>query len=133
MPGRAAAWSAVGAIAAAAAVPVAALTVPAYEGVESSSGGVIATTHATIVDENGVGALVPATLPLVAAFAVALLLHRRCTSGSTAAIGAAWAIVGVMAALALVAIASIGLWMVPAVVLLALSTVTTPRGTAPGT
>jgi hypothetical protein len=127
MPVPRALWYLAGAVVCAAAVPLAALTVPAYTG-EVVGPGESRTERATIVDVNGMWSLVPASAPLLAAVAVALLLHRRCASGSAVALRTAWFLIAVLACFAVLASMSIGIWMAPATVLLALAAAATPGG-----
>jgi hypothetical protein len=120
---------AAGAVACAAAVPVAALTVPAYT-VDAAADGRGSTAHRTVVEANGAWVLIPATVPLVAAIAIVLLLHRRCATGSAVALRGAWALLAALGVFVILAAASIGMWMAPAALLLALATAATPAGGA---
>jgi hypothetical protein len=109
-----------------AALVPAALLLPAYHGDAASSSGAVTHTSATLVGENGFSVLgivgLPAALALVAWFG----LHRRCAGGSSRGAAAAWAAVAVLALLAVVGAASIGPYLLPPVLLLALAARLTP-------
>jgi|1185.fasta_scaffold495118_2 hypothetical protein len=82
---------------------------------QSSSGS------ATLVDENGTGVLLVTAVPLVVVLLGAWLLHRYCSRGSRWADSLAWALIVVLTLFSLIASASIGLFMLPAVLLLGIS------------
>jgi hypothetical protein len=103
---------------------VAALTLPVYD-VESrghAPGGtpVVTSGSATLVGVNGPGVLVVAAAPLASALVVGALLAAR--PRHPAAGVAAWGIVALLAALAVVGLLSVGVLLVPAVVALAVAT-----------
>jgi hypothetical protein len=105
-----------------------ALTVPVYS--SDDSGSSAGAGSDTLVGVNGTGALVAAALPLLVALACGVLLHLRCSRGSAAAHVAAWVLVGLLGAFAVLALLSIGIFVVPAVALLAGSAALTPRPAA---
>jgi hypothetical protein len=108
-------------------VLVAAFWAPAYEG-ESTSGGGVTHTSATLVAVNGLRGAVLLAVPLVLALAAAIGLHRRCAQGSAAGAAAAWLAVGLLAVLSLLGAASIGPLVAPATLLLAAAARVTPAG-----
>lgn len=105
---------------------IAAFVVPAYSGSESDSAGRVLSTSATLIQVNGLGALAPVSIPFAVAAVVWLVLRHRCSHGSRA--GIAWALTGLLLAYAVVAAASIGLFILPIVVLLAIAVRLTPNG-----
>jgi hypothetical protein len=82
---------------------------------QSSEGG------ATLVDENGTGVVLVTAVPLVVVLLGASLLHRYCSRGSQWADSLAWALIVVLGLFSLIASASIGLFVLPAVLLLGIS------------
>jgi hypothetical protein len=111
---------------------VAAVTLPVYA-VESGGvapGGELLTSSgsATLVGVNGPGVLLVAAAPLAATVLVAALLSAR--PRHRAARMAAWAPVGLLAGLAVLGLASVGAFLLPVVVALA---VAVDAGPAPAT
>ncbi len=99
---------------------VAALVVPVYG-------------SATLVDENGSHVLLVVAVPAVISLAVWAALWRKCSHGSRAGGWVAWTGVSLLSGFCLLALASIGLLVVPAAVLLASAALLTPSGpAAPG-
>jgi hypothetical protein len=99
---------------------LASLLVGAYKGQTVSSSAGITLTTRTLVQVHGLQALVLVLLPVVACVAVAVALwHRR--RGAAWSGPVAWAAVGVLATESILAITSLGAFLLPAVVLLALS------------
>jgi hypothetical protein len=81
----------------------------------------------TLVQENGSGVLIPVGIPAVISAAVWLALWRRCTRGGAVSRVVAWTCVSLLALFCLIALASIGLFVIPVAVLLACATsLTTP-------
>ncbi|HEX3225162.1 MAG TPA: hypothetical protein VHQ89_03625 [Gaiellaceae bacterium] len=112
-------------------VPLAMLA-PLYQGETASEGGVVSSTTGTLVGANGYAVLVPLCVPLVLALAGWIGLHLRCARGSrtgTLLGRSAAALLGVFAVLAS---ASIGIFVLPAALLLILGTALTPDGRAVG-
>lgn len=105
---------------------VAAATLPAYSSTTTTAGGagsseVSTTSTETLLEVNGVGVLVVVGLPLVAVGAVATMLALRRRRRRSGAGPVAWTAVGLLAALAILGIMSIGVFIMPAVVLLAIA------------
>ena len=82
----------------------------------------------TLVQENGTGVLIPVGIPAVISAAVWLALWRRCTRGGAVGGVVAWTCVSLLAVFCLIALASIGLFVIPVAVLLACATSATPLG-----
>jgi hypothetical protein len=104
------------------ALPVGALLVPAYRGASvEMSGGTTSTTttSATLVQVNGSGVLVTVSVPLAIAVAVTLLLSRRAPGRGPGV--AATALIGLLAAGTVLAMMSIGIFVLPVTVCLALA------------
>ena len=97
---------------------LAAVLVPAYDG-DTTVDGVATLTEQTLVQNQGAWALGLVVLPLVvsALVATAVVLRRR--RDARWAVPAARAVIGVLALVALLAITSVGAFMVPVCVLLA--------------
>ncbi|NNM46356.1 hypothetical protein [Knoellia koreensis] len=108
-----------------------AYTVPVYRGVTMTTDDAGRTTETattdTLIGQNGTGVLVPVTIPLVATAASVVLLalagrHRW-------AEWAAWAPVAVTAALTLLGMLTIGIFIAPVAVALAVATALNHRPT----
>ncbi len=99
---------------------VAALLVPAVGG-QTTSAGEATLIQETLVQSQGVSALGLVVVPALATTVVAVALAYRRREDVRWAVPAAWSAVGVLALIALLAITSVGAFMVPAAVLLALS------------
>ena len=82
----------------------------------------------TLVQENGAGVLIPVGIPAVISAAVWLALWRRCTRGGSVSGVVAWTCVSLLVVFCLLALASIGLFVIPVAVLLACATSATPLG-----
>ncbi len=87
---------------------------------------------ATLVDENGRGVLLVVAVPAVISVAVWIALWRKCTRGGRVSGYVAWACVSILAALCLVGILTIGVFVAPVAVLLARAASLTPSGSPPG-
>jgi hypothetical protein len=129
--GRLAFGLTVGAVAWGLVLVAAAFLVPVYGGSSISSTGVVKSTIATLVGVNGVWVIAPMAVPVVLALLGWFGLHRKCSRGAKAGGYLAWGCVTVLGAFSVVAAASIGLFSVPAVLLLAAAAKLTP--TALGT
>jgi hypothetical protein len=103
---------------------------PAYQGETATSGGTVTHTSATLVGVNGLRAALLLAVPLVLTLAAVIALHLRCARGSRAGTIAAWLAVGVLGALTLVGAASIGVYVVPTLLLLVVAGRLTPTGGA---
>lgn len=99
-------------------VLVAATTLPVYQSDSASAGTPgAATSGATLVEVNGSGVLAVTAAPLLATVAVGtLLLVRRRHGHATIA---AWAVITLLAGLAVVSLLTVGSWMLPVVAALA--------------
>ena len=104
----------------------AALLLPAYEGASSSSTGVTTHTSATLVAVNGPWVLGVVALPALLALIAWFGLHRRCASTTNYGGALAWTAIAALAALSLLAAASIGLYLLPAALLLVVAARLTP-------
>lgn len=117
---------------------VAALTVPAYSSTSASSSSPsspfgasghptttpsahVMHTSATLVQVSGFAVLAPVSLPLLAVVVVAFVLWRRRKSETPGAGWLAWAVTGVLFGVALLGMLSIGLFIVPVAVMLAVA------------
>jgi len=112
----------VAAFAWAVALVVGAVLVPVYDVEDSSSGS----SSATLVGENGLGVLLPVAFPVVVAAVVWVALHRKCSRGSRPAEVVAWVLVGVLLLGCMLAMLTIGIFVLPVAVLLAVAAVLTP-------
>lgn len=104
---------------------LAAFVAPVYGGSESDSAGHVSSTSATLIQVNGIGVLLPISVPVVVAVLVWAALRHRCTHGGSATL--AWVLTGLLLAFALVAV-SIGVFILPLVALLAIAVRLTPSG-----
>jgi hypothetical protein len=95
-------------------VLAAAFAVPAYN------------DGSTLVAENGAAVIAPVAAPAALAALAVFGLHRRCAAASRAGSRLAWLATAALAAFSLIASASIGLFTLPAAVLLAASARPTP-------
>jgi hypothetical protein len=91
---------------------IAGFVVPVYESAVTSSSGTTASADETLVGANGWGVAVVLALPLLATLGVAgaLLLPSRARPWAAAA---AWTITGLLAALTLVSMLTIGIFVLP--------------------
>jgi hypothetical protein len=104
---------------------LAALLVPAYSG-DTTTAGVATLTEQTLVQNEGLWSLALVMVPLIACGVVALAMVHRRRDDARWALPAAWAAIGVLVLVALVSITSVGAFMVPVAVLLALTVRITP-------
>ncbi len=84
----------------------------------------------TLVDENGAGVLVPVAIPALISAATWVALRLKCSHSSRVAGFAAWLLIALLCAFCLLAILSIGIFVIPAAALLVRAAMLTP-GTAP--
>lgn len=82
----------------------------------------------TLVEENGSSVLLVVAFPTIISAAVWLALWRRCTRGGAVSGVVAWTCVSLLGLFCLIALASIGLFVIPVAVLLACATSVTPLG-----
>jgi hypothetical protein len=93
-----------------------ALLVPVYQSQSVSSSGNVTNGSATLVGVNGWGALLAAGAPLAAAVVAGWGLWRR--AGRPGAGVLAWTVAGLLACFNVLAIATIGVFVVPVTVAL---------------
>ena len=93
-----------------------ALLAPVYQSQSVSSSGITASGSATLVGVNGWRALLIAAVPLAAAVMAGYGLWRR--AGRPGAGVLAWTVAGLLACFNVLAIATIGLFVVPVTVAL---------------
>jgi hypothetical protein len=128
--GRQAFWLTVAAFVWSAALVGAAFVLPLYGGSSTSSTGAHSSASLTLVQVNGPRVLIPMGFPLIIVALVWAALHRKCSRGGRVPGYAAWTFVGMLAAGCLVAIASVGLLIVPVAGLLWCAAAITPSGGA---
>ena len=99
--------------------------VPVYETTSTSSdGGTTTTGSATLVDENGAGVVLVLTLPLLVSLLVSLLLLR---APRRVGLPLAWTLTGLFAALNLLAILTVGIFVLPVTISLIVACVLRSR------
>ena len=121
-PGRLprAAWVALaGALLWSAALLVAATVAPAYQTVTETDSGTVTHGSATLVGENGAGVLLVMAVPLLVTMLVGWALWRRGARHGAGPI--AWTLTGLLACLNLLAMLSVGLFMLPVTACLAVA------------
>jgi len=106
---------------------VAAVTLPAYQGVTVSATGASSTSTATLVEVNGRGVLALVAIPLAAVVLVAGSSAFRGWRRRDGAGPFAWTVVGLLGAFAFLAMMTIGIFILPVVALLAIACATAPR------
>jgi hypothetical protein len=124
--GRVAFGATVGAFLWSGALVAAALGLATSTGATADGTGTIVTTRMTLVDVNGPWVLVPVGVPLVLTVVAWVALHGKCSGGGRAFGRVAWGCVAALAAFSVVAAASIGPLVTPAVALLAVAASLTP-------
>jgi hypothetical protein len=100
--------------------------VPVYSGVESGSAAGVVSTTSTLVGVNGLGVLLPVALPALLVALVWLALHRKCSRGSSRSGQVAWTLIVLLGTFSVLAMFSIGLFVLPTVLLLAGAATLTP-------
>jgi hypothetical protein len=115
-------WASVAAILYGGLLVVLAFTLPVYSTIDGS--GVEGSS--TLMDENGLGALV--LIPLLIAGGVFWLLHVVCHHGSRVALAAAWTLTILTALLVIAGAMTVGLFFAPLAYLLIYACAATPRG-----
>jgi hypothetical protein len=98
---------------------IAAVLVPVYQSASVSSSGTVTDGSATLVGVNGWGALLVAGAPLAAAVVTGCALWRR--AGQQSAGVLAWAVTGLLVCFNVLAMLSIGVFVVPVTVALAVA------------
>jgi hypothetical protein len=101
---------------------VAACLVPTYSSTSVSSDGVVTHGSETLVGDNGLGVLPVVAAPLLLTCLVAAALWRRGTRPGAGAL--AWTATGLLIAFNLVALMSIGVFVLPVTVALTLACAT---------
>lgn len=86
----------------------------------------------TLVQDNGYWVLIPVAVPVLLAAVVWMALRRRRSHGSRASGYLAWSSIGLLAAFCLLAILSIGVFVIPVAVALAVAASLTPAGPPAG-
>lgn len=86
---------------------------------------------ATLVGENGARVLAVVAVPTVVSVMVWVSLWRKCARGARGGGYVAWTCIAVLAAFCLLAILSVGIYVVPVALLLAWAALLTPSG-SPG-
>jgi hypothetical protein len=107
---------------------IAAVFVPAYQSSRVSTSGAVTDASATLVGVNGWGALLVAGAPLAAAIVIWYALWRR--RGRQGAGVLAWVVTALLACFNLLAMLSIGVFLIP--VTLALVVACSTHGRQPG-
>lgn len=128
--GRQAFWLSTAALAWSAALVGAAFVLPVYGTSGASPTGAHSSGSLTLVAVNGLGVLVPVGIPVLISALVWAALCRKCLRGTRFAGYLAWTLVAMLALGCLVAAASIGLVVVPVVLLLGRAAAITPSGSA---
>jgi hypothetical protein len=101
---------------------------PLYQGETASDSGVVSATTGTLVGVNGYAVLIPVCVPLVLALAAWVGLHLRCSRGSRVGTLLGRSSAGLLSFFAVLASASIGMFVLPAALLVVLGTTLTPDG-----
>jgi hypothetical protein len=130
-PGRQAFWFTVAAFGWSAALVGAAFVLPLYGSSSTSSTGAHSSAALTLVQVNGPWALIPMGLPLIIVALVWAALYRKCSRRGRVPRYVAWTFVGLLVTGCLVAIASVGLLIVPVAALLWCAAAITPSAGAP--
>jgi hypothetical protein len=90
----------------------------------------IRTGGGTLVQENGTWVIIPVAVPAVISVLAWFVLHHRCTRGGNWTGTTASLLTGLLAVFSVVGMASIGMFVLPVAVLLALGVQLTPDGPA---
>jgi hypothetical protein len=107
---------------------VAAFVLPVYSGSAVSSTGADVSTSATLVQVNGLWVIALVAVPAVLASVAWVGLQRKCSDGGGAGGYLAWGCVAALGAFSVIAAASIGPFVFPAVLMLATAARLTPTG-----
>jgi hypothetical protein len=107
---------------------VAGLVVPVYSSASESSSGEVTQGSDTLVGVNGMAILPILAVPLLATVLVGCALRLRALRG---AMPVAWTLTGVLAALNLLAMASIGLFVLPVTAALVVACISSMREPVP--
>jgi hypothetical protein len=110
---------------------LAALLVPAYDANSSSSEGLTLTTR-TLVQVHGARALILVAIPVIVSIAVGVALYAKHRAGPRWSARVAWIAIGLLTAETLLGILTVGAFMAPVVILLAVSVRLVPGGVGAG-
>ena len=104
-----------------------------YGGQTVSDSNGLTLTARTAIQVHGLKAVIVVAIPVVATLVVACALYCRRTGGGRYSGAAAWTAIVIVAIVAVLGIPSVGLFMVPVVVLLVLAArlVVSPEGVRP--
>ncbi len=108
---------------------VAGFLVPVYSSQGVASDGEVFDGSATLVGQNGLGVVVVLAIPLLVTLGVWSALRTPTRRG---AVPIAWILTGVLAGLNLLALLSIGVFVLPVTVALVVACATSRRGTPSG-
>jgi hypothetical protein len=100
--------------------------VPVYSVAEGGSDTGVVSTTSTLVGENGLGVLLPVALPAAVVGLVWLALHRKCSRGSARSGRVAGGLIILLGTFCVLTGFSIGLFVLPTVLLLAGAATVTP-------
>jgi hypothetical protein len=101
-------------------VVLAALLVPAYDSNSSSSQG-LTLTRATLIQSHGARALILVAIPMIVSIVVAIAIYGKHRGAPAWNAPVAWVAIGLLAAETLLGILTLGVFIAPVVILLALS------------
>jgi hypothetical protein len=100
---------------------LAALVIPAYTTETSSQTNGVTLTSSTLLQDRGAGALVLIVIPVLVSLIVLIAMRFRHREDAAWSGRVAWTAIGVLAVESLLGIATIGAFMLPVAILLALS------------
>ena len=100
---------------------IAALVIPAYGTETSSQTNGVTLTNSTLLQDNGAGALVLVTIPALVSLIVLIAIRSRRRQDAAWSGWLAWTAIGALAVECILGIATIGAFMLPVAILLALS------------
>jgi hypothetical protein len=124
-------WVAAAAAAWSLALIPAAFLIPVYRGTAAATGDGLVATSSTLVAQNGLAVLVPVCVPAMLTLLIWFALHRGCARGGRIASLAASGGVALLAAFNVLALLSIGVFVLPATLLVAwAASLTRPDGIA---
>ncbi len=110
---------------------VAAFLLPVYSSSTTTSAGAHFSRSLTLVAVNGLRVLIPVGIPLLLSVGVWVALRLKCSRGGSIAGFVAWGVIAALALGCFVALASIGVVVVPVALLLARAAAITPLGPLP--
>jgi hypothetical protein len=111
-----------------AALVIAGFLVPMYESMTVSSSGAVEHGSSTLVDVNGLGVVVILAVPLFVTLAVGCALWQRPRRGAVAS-AVAWTLSGLLGVFSLLAMLSIGVFVLPITAALIVACAYFPSGT----